>query len=88
MIFLEESQASYDCNVSAEVLDTLINQTAFSMAVQDARHFLNGLFFEVTDSRITVVATDGHRLSMSASDIKNTAEKTKLHHTKKVYYGN
>ncbi len=72
----QESEASYDCKVSAEVLDTLINQTAFSMAVQDARHFLNGLFFEVTDSRITVVATDGHRLSMSASDLKNSAEKT------------
>ena len=72
----QESETSYDCKMSAGVLDTLISQTAFSMAVQDARHFLNGLFFEVTDSRITVVATDGHRLSMSASKLKNSAEKT------------
>lgn len=72
----EEIQTTYDHKVSAEVLDNLISQTAFSMAVQDARHFLNGLFFEVSSSRITVVATDGHRLSMSASDQDNSGDKT------------
>jgi len=72
----KEIQTTYNNKVSAYMLDTLISQTAFSMAVQDARHFLNGLFFEVTDSRITVVATDGHRLSMSACDQANTGDKT------------
>ena len=71
----QENETAYDYKVSAEMLDTLISQTAFSMAVQDARHFLNGLFFEVTDSRITVVATDGHRLSMSACDQSNSGDK-------------
>ncbi len=57
--------------VSATNLDAMIAQTSFSMAVQDARHFLNGLFFEVSSSKITVVATDGHRLSMSACEQQN-----------------
>ena len=66
------SKANWEYRVSASNLDTMITQTAFSMAVQDARHFLNGLFFEATSDKITVVATDGHRLSMSACDQKNS----------------
>ena len=51
-------------------LDKIISETSFSMAFNDARHFLNGLFFEITNEKITVVATDGHRLAMSTA--KNT----------------
>ncbi len=72
----QENETTYEHKISADMLETLISQTAFSMAVQDARHFLNGLFFEVTDSRITVVATDGHRLSMSACDQSNPGDIT------------
>ena len=55
-------------------LDNLIGQTGFSMATQDARHFLNGMFLEVLENKLTVVATDGHRLSMSSAETKNPAD--------------
>ena len=61
-------------SVSAVDLDSLIGQTGFSMATQDARHFLNGMFLEVSKNKLTVVATDGHRLSMSSTETKNPAE--------------
>ena len=63
----EPTAISCDHKVSANELDTLIGHTSFSMAVQDARHFLNGLFFEVKSDTVTVVSTDGHRLSLSAA---------------------
>ena len=44
------------------------------MATQDARHFLNGMFLEVSEKKLTVVATDGHRLSMSSAKVDNPAE--------------
>jgi DNA polymerase-3 subunit beta len=55
-------------------LDNLIGQTGFSMATQDARHFLNGMFLEVSKNKLTVVATDGHRLSMSSAATVNPTE--------------
>ena len=70
----DKDDIDYRFKVSANSLDNLINQTAFSMAVQDARHFLNGMFFEVSSDKITVVATDGHRLSMSACNQINTLD--------------
>ena len=60
--------------VSAADLNSLICQTGFSMATQDARHFLNGMFLEVSKTKLTVVATDGHRLSMSSAKAENPAD--------------
>ena len=72
----DKEDIDYGFKVAAGSLDNLISQTAFSMAVQDARHFLNGMFFEVGSDKITVVATDGHRLSMSACNQINTLEES------------
>ena len=55
-------------------LDNIIGQTSFSMAIQDARHFLNGLFLELGNNKITVVATDGHRLAMSSCTTTDNIE--------------
>jgi DNA polymerase-3 subunit beta len=64
----QKNEEKQKINISA--LDKIISETSFSMAFNDARHFLNGLFFEISDERITVVATDGHRLAMATT--KNT----------------
>jgi len=50
--------------VNCQQLKELIENTSFSMGNQDIRAYLNGLYFEVNQSSITVVATDGHRLSI------------------------
>ncbi len=46
-------------------LKTAIDQTHFCMAQQDVRYYLNGLLFEFDESRLRVVATDGHRLAVT-----------------------
>ena len=70
----KEEINEFKFTVSAPDLDGLIGQTGFSMATQDARHFLNGMFLEVSKNKLTVVATDGHRLSMSSAETKNPTD--------------
>ncbi|GIR14377.1 MAG: hypothetical protein CM15mP25_1320 [Gammaproteobacteria bacterium] len=43
----------------------LIDSTAFAMAQQDVRYYLNGLYLEILGGRLRVVATDGHRLALA-----------------------
>ena len=45
-------------------LKRLIDRTAFAMAQQDVRYYLNGMLWEVSKDTLRVVATDGHRLAM------------------------
>jgi DNA polymerase-3 subunit beta len=70
----KEEVNEFKFTVSALDLDGLIAQTGFSMATQDARHFLNGMFLEVSKNKLTVVATDGHRLSMSSTNTDNPTD--------------
>lgn len=52
-------------SVPAAAFKNMLELTAFSMAAQDVRFYLNGLLLEVNKDRLIVVATDGHRLSKS-----------------------
>jgi DNA polymerase III subunit beta len=45
------------------VLKRIFDKTAFAMAQQDVRYYLNGLLLEMQAERIRAVATDGHRLA-------------------------
>ncbi len=47
------------------VLKDLIARTAFAMAHQDVRYYLNGLLLDLRDKTLRCVATDGHRLALS-----------------------
>jgi len=44
-------------------LKELIEKTAFAMALQDVRYYLNGLLLEVSAGFLRAIATDGHRLA-------------------------
>lgn len=46
-------------------LKQLIDKTAFAMAQQDVRYYLNGLLLELSKQGLRIVATDGHRLALS-----------------------
>ncbi|MGQ9831083.1 MAG: DNA polymerase III subunit beta [Thermochromatium sp.] len=41
----------------------LLDKTAFAMAQQDVRYYLNGLLLELQATALIAVATDGHRLA-------------------------
>jgi DNA polymerase-3 subunit beta len=51
--------------LTQQQLKDLIDHTAFAMAQQDVRYFLNGLLIELSQGKVRAVATDGHRLAMS-----------------------
>ena len=68
---LEDTLAgSYSLTLTQGALKTLIDKTAFAMAQQDVRYYLNGMLFEVTSDRLRVVATDGHRLALCDAPVQ------------------
>lgn len=67
---LEDTLAgSFTLSLSQKALKRLIDKTSFAMAQQDVRYYLNGMLFEVTEGRLRVVATDGHRLALCDAPI-------------------
>ena len=50
-------------------LKALLDKTAFAMAVQDVRYYLNGVLFELSGKQLRAIATDGHRLAQSDVDV-------------------
>jgi len=55
--------------ISQLALKKLLERAQFAMAVQDIRYYLNGTLLSLADGRLTVVATDGHRLSYTHQDL-------------------
>lgn len=62
---LEDIKAQSSFEVAQETLKLLIDKTAFAMAQQDVRYYLNGMLMEIKQDNIKLVATDGHRLALS-----------------------
>lgn len=50
-------------------LKNMINKISFSMSSQDIRSFLNGMLFDFNEKKLTLVSTDGYRLSKVDFDI-------------------
>lgn len=61
---LDEVDATERVKVGEAALKELIERTAFAMAQQDVRYYLNGLLFDLRDKALRCVATDGHRLAL------------------------
>lgn len=73
---LEKSnQSLFSFTMKALAMKTLLEKTAFSMAQQDVRYFLNGLLLDLHAGVVTAVTTDGHRLSSSMQPIDFTGDK-------------
>jgi len=51
-------------NIQEDKLKNVLDKTAFAMANQDVRYYLNGLLFDFHDNDLSTVATDGHRLAI------------------------
>ena len=61
---LEGSIGTHQVTLKQSQLKRLIDRTSFAMAQQDVRYYLNGMLWEIKDRKLTVVATDGHRLAL------------------------
>jgi DNA polymerase-3 subunit beta len=56
-------------NLAQETLRHLLARVQYAMAVQDIRYYLNGMLFSLQGKRLTVAATDGHRLALDAANL-------------------
>jgi DNA polymerase-3 subunit beta len=61
---LDEKQGGIALQLKQGEIKKLIERTSFAMAQQDVRYYLNGMLWEVRNSRLRTVATDGHRLAL------------------------
>ncbi|MDX9739897.1 MAG: DNA polymerase III subunit beta [Gammaproteobacteria bacterium] len=61
---IEVSSEAVRFTVPQKVLRNGIQKTQFAMAQQDVRYYLNGMLMEVVGDRVSLVATDGHRLAL------------------------
>ncbi len=50
--------------INAGALKKALDKTLFCMANQDVRYYLNGLLLHISNSKLELVASDGHRLSI------------------------
>ncbi len=50
-------------------LKELMDRTAFAMANQDVRYYLNGLLVDLRERALRCVATDGHRLALCETEL-------------------
>jgi len=60
---VDKLESPQSLTLPASQLHQCISDTAFSMAQQDVRFYLNGMLLEISDGRLSCVATDGHRLA-------------------------
>jgi len=61
---VEDAPGNLRFNCAQQEVKRLIERTAFAMAQQDVRYYLNGMLWEVRQDQLRVVATDGHRMAM------------------------
>ncbi len=74
---VEDSIGTHKVTLLQGQLRRLIDRTAFAMAQQDVRYYLNGMLWELQPKGLRVVATDGHRLAMCSLDSEFQVEETK-----------
>ena len=61
---VEETPGELSLEMPQASVKRLIERTAFAMAQQDVRYYLNGMLLEIRSGRLSMVATDGHRLAL------------------------
>jgi len=74
----EASEYSTVFSLAQKELKKVLHQVAFSMAVQDIRHYLNGLLLQTNGSKLTIVATDGHRLAYAETQVAQDLPKQEV----------
>jgi DNA polymerase III subunit beta len=59
-----ESELENQFFINAGKFKKALDKTLFCMANQDVRYYLNGLLLNISNSKLKLVASDGHRLSI------------------------
>jgi len=56
-------------NISSTILNEMIDKTIFSISNDETKYNLNGIFIKYDNKKLSMISTDGHRLSYSHTDI-------------------
>ena len=64
--------------LGSDVLRSMIQKTSFAVSTEETRHFLNGVYFNVTPDLVRMVATDGKRLAVATQQQEKTAEEKEI----------
>lgn len=64
-----ESELDNQFLINAGKLKKALDKTVFCMGNQDVRYYLNGLLLHISNSKLKLVASDGHRLSIFEDEI-------------------
>ena len=62
-------EGAADFTVSAGALRQLLDRTRFAAAKEMTRYAINGVLFEKKGKKLSLVATDGHRLAQTRDDV-------------------
>jgi DNA polymerase III subunit beta len=65
-------------SLPAKTLKTLLNQTVFAVAFDEARPEINGVLFHLKDQDLILAATDSYRLSEAKTKLTTTKEEQKI----------
>jgi len=73
---LPDTTKTYGFNIKQGDLKSMIMQTLFAVAQNDARATFNGAYFKIKDNRITTVGCDSFRLAIreKVCDLENTSD--------------
>lgn len=71
---IDAAQPELTLQLAQRDLKHLLEHTHFCMAQQDVRYYLNGLFLDIASTRLSAVATDGHRMAVSDHTLSNSAK--------------
>ena len=59
-------------NIPATILHGLISRTIYAITQEESRYALNGSLILLSDGKLQMVATDGHRLALASSSLEQT----------------
>ena len=70
---IDENVDSKETNFTISQNDfySLISKVDFSIAIDDTRHFLNGMFVKLEGNLLEAVATDGHRMAITETIVNS-----------------
>ncbi len=75
---MEDISFENEFTINSEELKKIINRTKFAMSNEEARYYLNGIYFhavEASDKKmLRTVSTDGHRLARFETEIPDGAD--------------
>jgi DNA polymerase-3 subunit beta len=64
--------------LGSDVLRSMIQKTSFAVSTEETRHFLNGVYFNVTPDLVRMVATDGKRLAVATQQQEKQVEEKEI----------